>query len=97
MMDLLGQHHYWKFKHSKTMGFSRLQELKQLHLAFGGEYYWTSFTGATEEYNGTTWATSPGSLNTTRLDSLAGAGIQTSAALAFGGDAPTVYRSNRRI
>jgi hypothetical protein len=52
-------------------------------LAFGGG---PSITGATEEYNGTTWATSPGSLNTARR-LLGGAGIQT-AALAFGGDIP---------
>jgi hypothetical protein len=44
------------------------------------------YTGATEEYNGTTWATSPGSLNTARR-LLGGAGTQT-AALAFGGDIP---------
>jgi hypothetical protein len=43
-------------------------------------------TGATEEYDGTSWATSPGSLNTAR-GYLAGAGTQT-AALAFGGDSP---------
>jgi hypothetical protein len=40
-------------------------------------------TGATEEYDGTSWATSPGSLNTARR-ALAGAGTQASA-LAFGG------------
>jgi hypothetical protein len=50
-------------------------------LAFGG--FTTTFSGATEEYDGTSWATSPGSLNTSR-SSLAGAGTQT-AALAFGG------------
>jgi hypothetical protein len=38
---------------------------------------------ATEEYDGSTWATSAGTLNTARYN-LAGAGIQT-AALAFGG------------
>ena len=53
-------------------------------LAFGG--YNTPLIAATEEYNGTSWATSPGSLNTARL-SLAGAGTQT-AALAFGGSPP---------
>jgi hypothetical protein len=42
-------------------------------------------TGATEEYNGTSWSKSSG-LNTVRR-LLAGAGTQT-AALAFGGDAP---------
>jgi hypothetical protein len=50
-------------------------------LAFGGID--TANTGATEEYDGTSWATSPGSLNTAR-GYLAGAGTQT-AALAFGG------------
>jgi hypothetical protein len=44
----------------------------------------TPITGATEEYDGSTWTTSPGSLNTARLN-LAGAGTQTSA-LAFGGN-----------
>jgi hypothetical protein len=48
-------------------------------LAFGGI---PPITGATEEYNGTSW-TSPGSLNTAR-GYLGGAGTQT-AALAFGG------------
>jgi hypothetical protein len=45
-------------------------------------------TGATEEYDGTTWATSPGSLNTARQN-LAGCGTQT-AGLAFGGYTGTV-------
>jgi hypothetical protein len=44
-------------------------------------------TGATEEYNGTSWTTSPGSLNTARAQ-LAGAGSQT-AGLAFGGNTGT--------
>jgi hypothetical protein len=51
--------------------------------------------GATEEYDGTSWTTSPGSLNTAR-DSLGGTGILT-AALAFGGSAPPYYNSIRRI
>jgi hypothetical protein len=42
----------------------------------------TAYTGATEEYDGTTW-TSSGTLNTARMI-LGGAGTQT-AALAFGG------------
>jgi hypothetical protein len=50
-------------------------------LAFGG--YTTTQTAATEEYNGTSWTTSPASLATARY-MLAGAGTQT-AALAFGG------------
>jgi hypothetical protein len=50
-------------------------------LAFGGET--TVETGATEEYDGSTWTTSPGSLNTARRG-LAGCGTQP-AALAFGG------------
>jgi hypothetical protein len=39
---------------------------------------------ATEEYDGTSWTTSPGSLSTAR-SALAGAGTQT-AGLAFGGE-----------
>jgi hypothetical protein len=50
-------------------------------LAFGG--YTTAATGATEEYDGTNWATSPASLSTVRYG-LAGAGTK-SLALAFGG------------
>jgi hypothetical protein len=49
---------------------------------------------ATEEYDGSTWTTSPGSLK--RQDILAGCGSQT-AGLAFGGRAPPVYSSNRRM
>jgi hypothetical protein len=44
----------------------------------------TANTGATEEYDGSTWATITPGLNTARR-ALAGAGIQT-AALAFGGE-----------
>jgi hypothetical protein len=52
-------------------------------------------TGATEEYDGTSWTTG-NSMNTARW-LLAGAGIQT-AALAFGGLLPPdPYSSNRRI
>ena len=43
-------------------------------------------TTATESYNGTSWTTVPGTLNTSRTKVM-GAGTQT-AALAFGGDAP---------
>jgi hypothetical protein len=51
-------------------------------LAFGGQDV-TAFTGATEEYDGNSWATNPGSLNTPR-GYVGGAGTQT-AALGFGG------------
>jgi hypothetical protein len=48
---------------------------------------------ATESYNGSTWTTVPGTLNTARA-SVAGAGIQT-AALAFGGaNTPGVLSSS---
>jgi hypothetical protein len=55
------------------------------HTNSGFSFRWSTScnTGATEEYNGTSWFTSPASLNTARYD-LGGAGIQT-AALAFGG------------
>jgi hypothetical protein len=41
-------------------------------------------SGATESYNGTSWTTSPASLNTARR-TLAGTGTNT-AALGFGGE-----------
>jgi hypothetical protein len=49
----------------------------------------TGLQSATEEYDGNSWTTSPGSLNTARYG-LAGTGTQT-AGLAFGGysGAPT--------
>jgi hypothetical protein len=48
--------------------------------------YDTAATGATEEYNGATWASNPTGLNTARY-ALAGCGTQT-AGLAFGGNLP---------
>jgi hypothetical protein len=54
-------------------------------IAFGGST--GSITGATEEYDGSAWTSSPGSLNTAR-NYVAGAGTQT-AALGFGGSAPS--------
>jgi hypothetical protein len=53
-------------------------------LAFGGNV--SPATGATEEYDGSTWTSNPTGLNTARLG-VAGAGTQT-AALAFGGFVP---------
>jgi hypothetical protein len=50
-------------------------------LAFGGTQ--AAVTGATEEYDGTTWSSNPTGLNTARY-LLGGAGTQT-AGLAFGG------------
>jgi hypothetical protein len=50
----------WKFKHSKIW-FSRLQELQTAALAFGGQTAGPD-VGATEEYDGSTWATSTTSL-----------------------------------
>jgi hypothetical protein len=55
--------------------------LKQQDLAFGGET--PGLQNATEEYNGTTWA-SVNPINTARVY-LGAAGTQT-AALGFGGD-----------
>jgi hypothetical protein len=55
-------------------------------LAFGGSV--PPQTGATEEYDGTSWTSSPVSMSTAR-DGSGGAGTQ-SLALAFGGSpAPT--------
>jgi hypothetical protein len=55
------------------------------------------FTGATEEYDGTTWATNPTGLNTARAF-LAGCGTQT-AGLGFGGKFQVLLHNNcnRRI
>jgi hypothetical protein len=61
-----------------------VQELQTAALAFGGTD--TAATGATEEYNGSTWTSNPTGLNTAR-DTLGGCGTQT-AALAFGGNVP---------
>jgi len=55
-------------------------------LAFGGDTGSPTYSSETEEYNGSTWTTSPASLNNGRRR-LAGAGTQASA-LAFGGDVP---------
>jgi hypothetical protein len=80
-----------KFKHSKEI-FSRCGT-QTAALAFGGG---PPSTGATEEYDGSTWTSNPTGLNTAR-HALAGCGIQT-AGLAFGGLIdPPQYRSNRRI
>jgi hypothetical protein len=76
------------FKYNKITGAG----LQTATLAFGGDL--PPYTGATEEYDGTSWATSPGSLNTARYI-LAGAGIQT-AALAFGGGIPPADNSSNR-
>jgi hypothetical protein len=51
-------------------------------LAFGGQT--PPNTGATEEYDGTSWATNPGSMNTAR-GYLEGCGTQP-AGLAIGGN-----------
>jgi hypothetical protein len=53
------------------------------------------YTGATEEYDGTSWATSPGSLNTAR-GYFAGCGTQT-AALAFGGLTQLLQEQQKNI
>jgi hypothetical protein len=52
-------------------------------LAFGGSQD-PPISAATEEYDGTSWTTSPASMSTARV-SLGGAGTQTSA-LGFGGE-----------
>jgi hypothetical protein len=60
-------------------------------LAFGGN---PPITGATELYDGTSWTTSPATINTAR-HTLGRAGTQT-LALAFGGATP-YSNSNRRM
>jgi hypothetical protein len=53
-------------------------------------------TGATEEYNGSTWDIKSNRFKHSKIPYLAGAGTQT-AALAFGGTTPPFTASNRRI
>ena len=56
--------------------------LQTAGLAFGG-YTGTAYTGATEEYDGSSWTSSPASLNTARGNAATG-GTQTAAILAGG-------------
>jgi hypothetical protein len=63
-------------------------------LAFGGDI--PPATGATEEYDGTSWTSSPTSMSIQQERVLAGAGTQASA-LAFGGITPPICSSNRRM
>jgi hypothetical protein len=68
-----------KFKYSKkNLGSAGTQTAG---LAFGGDL--PGATGATEEYDGTSWTSNPTGLNTARRY-IAGCGTQT-AALGFGG------------
>jgi hypothetical protein len=62
-------------------------------LAFGGNT--GTETAVTEEYDGTSWTSSPASLSTAR-QGLGGAGTQP-AALGFGGYVTGVLKCNRRI
>jgi hypothetical protein len=80
MMDLLGQILHPLNTARKNLAGAGTQTAA---LAFGGQTPSPPFTGATEEYDGTSWTTNPTGLNTAR-GGLAGAGTQP-AALAFGG------------
>jgi hypothetical protein len=62
----------WKFKHSKKgLAGAGTQTA-------GLAFWWSWSTGATEEYDGSTWTASPGSLNTAR-NQLAGCGTTNSS------------------
>jgi hypothetical protein len=67
----------------QSMGSAGIQTAA---LGFGGQDIPGSIA-ATEEYDGTSWSNSPGSLNTART-ALGGFGT-TAAALAFGGGPPS--------
>jgi hypothetical protein len=73
---------WWKFKYGKIRCLAGAGT-QTAALGFGGLAD-TAETGATEEYDGSTWTSNPTGLNTARR-LLGGAGTQT-AALAFGGD-----------
>jgi hypothetical protein len=64
-----------------------------LALAFGGGS--PTATGATEEYDGTSWTTNPGSMATARND-LASGGTQA-AALAFGGTSTCIQQQQKNL
>jgi hypothetical protein len=70
-----------KFKHSKKI-FSRSRNTNS-SISFWW-LYGTAVTGATEEYDGTTWATCPGSFKYSKTSLAGSAGTQT-AAIRFGG------------
>jgi hypothetical protein len=77
----LGNIKSWKYEYSK----SYFRRSRNSNSCFSFWWYTADppFT-STEEYDGTSWTTSPGSSLSTARDSLGGAGTQT-AALAFGG------------
>jgi hypothetical protein len=79
MMVQLG-HLIQRFKYSKIALAGAGTQTAALVLVVPGPL---AITGATEEYDGTSWTSNPTGLNTARND-LAGCGTQT-AALAFGG------------
>jgi hypothetical protein len=83
------------FKYSKKIGLAGCGT-QTAALAFGGGNPGPA-TGATEEYDGSTWATAPGSLNTARK--LLGWSRYTNSSFSFGGELEpfSYYRSNRRI
>jgi hypothetical protein len=61
-------------------------------LAFGG--YWSTFTGATEEYDGSTWTSNPTGLNTARDFSRC---RNSNSSFSFWWYTPPDYSSNRRM
>jgi hypothetical protein len=70
----------WKFKYCKE----RVRRSRYTNCSFS--FWWFWYTGATEEYDGTSWTTSPASMSTAR-HRLGSAGTQASA-LGFGGGPP---------
>jgi hypothetical protein len=76
----------YRFKYSKILTLAGCGT-QTAALAFGGNIPPT--TGATEEYDGSTWTSNPTGLNTARR-TLGGCGTQT-AALAFGGGYESYY------
>jgi hypothetical protein len=80
----------WNFKYGK-ISFAGAGT-QTAALGFGG--YTTAVTAATEEYDGTSWTTSPGSLNTARRFIISR--FQT-AALAFGGSDPAKQEQQKNM
>jgi hypothetical protein len=65
--------HWFKYSKERLAGVGT----QTAALAFGGEDP-GGITGATEEYDGSTWTSNPTGLNTARTDGLGGAGTNSS-------------------
>jgi hypothetical protein len=85
----------WATGNNMNTARHAISRSRNTNSSFSFWWLWYTCTGATEEYDGSTWTKSYW-FKYSKIFTLAGAGTQT-AALAFGGDGTSLYRSNRRI